>query len=200
MVKKLPQDRPITADLSDTLEAMKIYSMFLLLIAFLATIGCSRDETPAPASSQPPPTEAPVPTVVYLIRHAETTGPGPDPGLSAIGLGRVDNWTVLFQDITFSAFYSTDFNRTRQTIEPIAASNDQEVILYDPANFSLADVVLEHTGGNVLIVGHSNTIPPLINAYLGSAVYPNMSEIEYGNLYKITVLDGEVSHEMTVHE
>src|SRR5690606_34821074 len=113
---------------------------------------------------------------------------------------RAENWTVILQDVSFAAFYSTDFNRTRQTIEPIATINGHEAILYDPMDFTLADVVLDHTGENVFIVGHSNTIPPLINAYLGSAIYPNMTETEYGNLYKITVLDGEVSHEMTVYD
>ncbi len=180
---------------------MKIHSMFLILIAFLATIGCSQNETVTPASSQPPPlSEAPLPTVVFLIRHAETTGSGPDPELSPQGLERAENWAALLQDVTFNAFYSTDLNRTRQTIAPIAASNEQDVTLYDHADFSLADVVQDHTGGNIFIVGHSNNIPQLINAYLGSAVYPNMAASEYGNLYKITVQDGEVSHEMTVHE
>jgi broad specificity phosphatase PhoE len=174
--------------------------MLLLLIAFLATIGCSQNESVAPAEAQPStPSEQPTPTVVYLIRHAETTGEGTDPGLSPAGLERVENWSLILQDVEFGSFYSTNLNRTRQTIEPIATSNGQEVIFYDHADFSLADVITDHTGGNVLVVGHSNTIPALINAYLGSAVYPNMSASEFGNLYKITVLDGEVSHEMTVH-
>ena len=61
------------------------------------------------------------------------------------------------------------------------------------------DVVADHLGGNVLIVGHSNTVPPLINAYLGTDTYPDMTETEHGNLYKVTVVDSVVTHEMTVH-
>ena len=68
-----------------------------------------------------------------------------------------------------------------------------------PWNFSLADVVADHEGANVLIVGHSNTITPLINVYLGIDVYPDTIEGEHGNLYKVTVLDSAVTHEMTVH-
>ena len=49
------------------------------------------------------------------------------------------------------------------------------------------------------IVGHSNTVTQMINAYLGAAIYPAMTEDEHGDLYKVTVLDGAVSHEMTVH-
>lgn len=173
---------------------MKVKPMFLVLIAFLATIGCSRDEVaPAPTQSVPP-----VPTVVYLIRHAETAGPGPDPNLSAVGLARADSWAVILQNVAFVACYSTNYNRTRQTTEPTATSNGQLVTLYDPADLSLADVVADHAGSNVFIVGHSNTIPDLINAYLGTDVYPDMAETEHGNLYKVTVLDGAVTHEMTV--
>lgn len=46
---------------------------------------------------------------------------------------------------------------------------------------------------------HSNTIPQLINAYVGSAVYADMAEDEFGNLYKVTIQDGVVTHGMTAH-
>lgn len=175
---------------------MKTTPLLLLLVAFFATIGCSKDETEAPAPAQPAP---PVETVVYLIRHAETTGIGADPDLSPVGLARADNWTVILQDVAFAACYSTNYNRTLQTAGPMATANGQTVLVYNPAALSLADVVADHAGSNVFIVGHSNTIPALINTYLGSAVYADMAETEHGNLYKVTVVDGVVSHEMTVH-
>lgn len=168
----------------------------ILLLAFFATTGCAKEdaETPAPA-----PSPAPVETVLYLIRHAETTGIGADPNLSPIGLQRADDWAALLQDVAFAACYSTNYNRTRQTAEPTATSNGQVAILYDPADLTLADVVADHTGGNVFIVGHSNTTPEMVNAYLGSNVYPDMAETEHGHLYKVTVVDGVVWHELTVH-
>lgn len=171
---------------------MKI-EMRLILIAVLAMFGCSRDD-----DSQPVPPEQ-VQTVIYLIRHAEKENSGINPNLSAAGLQRANNWAVILQDVTFEAFYSTNYNRTLQTIQPIATSNQKPVTLYDPANFSLEDVVADHNGTNVFIVGHSNTIPELINEYLGAEIYPDMAETEFGNLYKISIVDGVVSHEMTVH-
>src|SRR6185436_3220830 len=108
-------------------------------------------------------------------------------------------WAVILQDVNFDAFYSTNYNRTLQTIQPIATSNNKDVTIYDPANFSLQDVIADHKGTNVFIVGHSNTIPELINAYLGAEIYPDMAETDFGNLYKISIVDGVVSHEMTVH-
>lgn len=171
---------------------MKI-NMGLILIAVLAMFGCTSEDDPQPVQPQP------VETGIYLIRHAEKEGSGADPNLSDVGLQRANNWAVIFQDVVFDAFYSTNYNRTLQTIQPTADSNGKPVTIYDPANFSLDDVIADHTGKNVLIVGHSNTIPELINAYLGADIYPDMAETEFGNLYKISIVDGVVSHEMTVH-
>ncbi len=154
---------------------------------------CSSNDDSQPVQQQP------VQTVIYLIRHAEKEGSGADPNLSAAGLQRANNWAVILQDVTFEAFYSTNYNRTLQTIQPTATNNGKEVTLYDPANFSLEDVIADHGGTNVLIVGHSNTIPELINAYLGAEIYPDMAETEFGNLYKISIVDSVVSYEMTVH-
>jgi len=167
--------------------------MALILIAVAAIFGCSSDDDSQTDEPQP------IQTVIYLIRHAEKEGIGTDPNLSEEGLERANNWAIILQDITFEAFYSTNYNRTLQTIQPTATSNGKEVILYDPANFSLEQVIADHTGKNVLIVGHSNTIPELINVYLGAEIYPDMEETEFGNLYKVSIVDGVVSHEMTVY-
>jgi broad specificity phosphatase PhoE len=178
---------------------IKKINMHLMLIAIVATVGCSSEGDSQPVQ-QLPIQPQPVHTVIYLIRHAEKADASANPNLSDAGSQRANNWALLLQDVTFEAFYSTNYNRTLQTIQPIATSNGKEVTLYDPANFTLEDVIVNHTGKNVFIVGHSNTIPQLINTYLGTNTYSNMAEADFGNLYKITVLDGVVSHEMTVHD
>jgi 2,3-bisphosphoglycerate-dependent phosphoglycerate mutase len=173
-------------------DIMKIY-LHLLLIVVLATVSCSSDDD----SRQSQPQQ--VQTNIYLIRHAEKADDSANPNLSVVGLQRANNWAAILNDVAFDAFYSTNYNRTLQTIQPTATSNGKDVTLYDPANFSLANIIADHAGKNIFIVGHSNTIPQLINAYLGADIYPDMSETEYGNLYKVSIVDGVVSHEMTVH-
>lgn len=162
------------------------------MMSLLAMFGCSSDN-----ESQPDP--QPLKTVVYLIRHAEKADASADPDLSAAGLQRANNWSVILQDVVFSAFYSTNYKRTKQTIQPTATANEKTVTIYDPSNFSIANIVANHAGKNIFIVGHSNTIPQLINAYLGQNVYADIPETEFGNLYKVTVEDGEITHQMTVH-
>ena len=165
--------------------------MFLILMTIFS-IGCSSGDSK-------PKESAPSSTVIYLIRHAEKADAGPNPNLSQAGLVRANQWTTILNDVSFEAFYSTNFNRTLQTIQPTATQNGKEVTVYDYSNFALADVVEAHEGKNVMIVGHSNTIPPLINAYLGADVYPEMPETEFGYLYIIRVSEGQVTHEMRVH-
>jgi 2,3-bisphosphoglycerate-dependent phosphoglycerate mutase len=172
---------------------MKTYMHSILMVA-LVTIGCSSGNDGPPV--QPLPAQK---TVVYLIRHAEKADNSANPDLSAAGLQRANNWAVILQDVKFNACYSTNYNRTLQTIQPTATSNSKEVTLYDPSNFSLQEIIAGHRGKNVFIVGHSNTIPQLINAYLNTNTYPDMAETEFGNLYKVSVVNGTVSHEMTVH-
>lgn len=168
------------------------------MATLITTLGCtSDDDDQAPMANIPPLGEAP--TVIYLIRHAEKADQSPDTHLSEAGLLRAENWAALFQDVEFGAFYSTDFNRTRQTIQPTVDSNAGQIVLYDPFDFSLNNVLQDHLGENILIVGHSNTIPALINEFLGEDIYPEIEETQFGNLYKITILDDAVLNEMSVH-
>jgi 2,3-bisphosphoglycerate-dependent phosphoglycerate mutase len=167
--------------------------MHFILIVLFTILGCFPGDEPKTTQRQP------LKTVIYLIRHAEKADASANTNLSAVGLQRANNWAVILHDVVFNAFYSTNYNRTLQTIQPTATSNGKTVTLYHPANFSLQQVIAAHSGKNVFIVGHSNNIPQLINAYLGTNVYPDMAETEFGNLYKISVVDGVVSHEMTVH-
>ncbi len=183
------------------------FNLHLILIIVLAAVGCTSDnnpqsvqqetETPDPVTNNPMP--VPVTTTIYLIRHAEKADNSADPELSAEGLQRANNWAILLQDVEFDVFYSTNYNRTLQTIAPIAAANGKQALLYNPATFTLNQVLANHRGKNVFIVGHSNTIPHLINAYIGDHIYPDMAETEFGNLYKITIVDDVVTHGMTVH-
>lgn len=165
--------------------------ILILMIALM--LSCSSDDHKKVEQ------QAPIETVVYLIRHAEKADNSSNPSLSEAGLQRADNWATMFQNVSFDVFYSTNYNRTLQTIQPVATANGKEVTVYDHSNFSLENVISQHAGKNVFIVGHSNTIPQLINSYLGGEIYPDIAENEYGNLYKVRIVDGVLTHGVTVH-
>jgi hypothetical protein len=48
-------------------------------------------------------------------------------------------------------------------------------------------VLRENRGGLALVVGHSNTVPPLVRELSGSDKVPEMGDEEFDTLYVVTV-------------
>jgi 2,3-bisphosphoglycerate-dependent phosphoglycerate mutase len=138
-------------------------------------------------------------TTFVLVRHAETTGVGNDPSLSNTGHTRTAELTRILAELDLKAVYSTNFNRTRQTAQPVATDQGLSVTLYDAfsPNTLIDNVINSFPEGVVLVVGHSNTTASMLNALLGSNVYPDIPETEYDNLYIVNVKqrgDARVTH------
>jgi len=139
----------------------------------------------------------------YFIRHAEkdrTDSAEKDPTLNADGIKRAKYWVKYFDSIPLSSAYSTNFKRTQETVMYVAANKNLDVISYDP-NTILNTSFLDSTKGkHVLIVGHSNTTPMLVNQMLGESKYGEMDDWDNSSLYVVTVKNGEVQSEIrTVH-
>ncbi len=138
-------------------------------------------------------------TTFILVRHAETTGIGSDPGLSTAGQTRSDELRRIMDNVSLAAVFSTNFNRTMQTAQVTADDKMLTVDIYDPFNLNqFVDNTLEeyHTE-KVLVVGHSNTTPSLLNVLVGANIYSDLPESEYDNLYVVTVFEkgrAEVVH------
>jgi len=137
-------------------------------------------------------------TTFILVRHAETQS-GSNPILNTNGQLRANKLRDILANVSLDAVYSTNFNRTRQTGQPTATAKSLFLINYDPFNLSpfVDSVLANHHDGIVLVVGHSNTTPSLLNELLGSTVYSNIPETEYDNMYVVTVFEkgrSEVVH------
>ncbi len=134
------------------------------------------------------------PTIVYVVRHAETTGVGTNPGLSAAGMARANALALRLADADVVAIYSSQYTRTHDTGVPTAtaAGRTVQVVTVNNANAAtygtqLATAARSHAGtGNVLIVGHSNTVPDTVLALGGTTVSP-ISETEFNRIYTITL-------------
>lgn len=124
-------------------------------------------------------------TTFILVRHAEKEGTGKDPVLTKEGEERSRALVQLFDKQKIDAIMSTNFNRTRNTVEPIAKAKGINTQIYGSMNEP--DVVkLIDAGGTVLICGHSNTIPALANLLLGKNQFANYEDSDYGNILIIT--------------
>ena len=128
------------------------------------------------------------PTTIILTRHAEKLDDGTrDPDLSDEGYQRAASLLKILKDVDVTAVYSTNYKRTKNTVEPLAKEKDLEVQLYDPRDPDFLSSLLEkEEGGKVLISGHSNTVPAMINQ-LAKTNYPNFSEKEYDNLVFVII-------------
>ncbi|WP_229316440.1 histidine phosphatase family protein [Flavobacterium ammoniigenes] len=131
-------------------------------------------------------------TQYYFIRHAEKADSSKNPDLSEKGLERAQEWKTLFSEINFDAVYSTDFNRTLQTIQPIVEGNNQLLKIYNPKMIDIEAFKKETHGKTILIVGHSNTIPNMINQIIKENKYTNIEENEFGNLYIVTLFENQI--------
>jgi broad specificity phosphatase PhoE len=135
-------------------------------------------------------------TTYYLIRHAEKVDNSANPDLSKIGYERSENWNKIFEEIHFDAIYSTKYNRTLQTVAPIAKKYNKEIIEYHHSTLDIQQFKKETSGKKVLIVGHSNTIPNLVNLLIGEKKYTDIEDNTFGNLYIVTIINNVVSYEL----
>ena len=135
------------------------------------------------ATAQPP--------VIFLVRHAERaaiSGRVPsDTGLSETGRKRAQALASELKDAKITAIYTTEYKRTQETAAPLAQSLGirPEIIPGDDLRALVAK--LKASPGNVLVVGHSNTLPQIIRA-LGASSRVTVAESDYDNLF-LVVLD-----------
>ena len=152
--------------------------VFLILLCFgLAVSESSFTEEQGPV------------TTLFLVRHAEKVKDGSaDPSLTPAGAARANELAYILKHVKLDAVYSTPFVRTNQTALPTAREKGLEVKLYKPGeeNF-LMKVLQQYSGGTVLIVGHSNTIPRLANDLAGHSDFSDLDDATYDNLFIASV-------------
>jgi len=133
-------------------------------------------------------------TTIILVRHAEKEAfPADDPGLSAAGKQRAAELARQLVDADviagIDAIYSTSYRRTEETVQPVATALNLPITPYDASNTEtiMDEIVREHKGKIILVVGHSNTIPVLIGNMGASKNVPEISKYEYDNIYIVSV-------------
>jgi 2,3-bisphosphoglycerate-dependent phosphoglycerate mutase len=123
-----------------------------------------------------------------LVRHAEKAGSERESPLTAEGLARAERLAEMIADMPLQAVYSTDFARTIATARPSASRRGLEVELDETKNLdSLGTALLRnHKSGTVLLSGHSNTTPALVNRLIGEERFRKIEESDYTQLFVVT--------------
>lgn len=132
-------------------------------------------------------------TVVYLVRHAEKADDDPtDPTLTREGEARALELVRLLGDAGVTHVYSTPYRRTESTVIPLAETFGLEVTSYEPGDPGFLET-LRTTPGRIVVSGHSNTTPGLVEALGGDPVRP-IPEWEYDRIYVVVLgPDGTVT-------
>lgn len=133
-------------------------------------------------------------TTVLVVRHAEkVTEKSADPELTDEGRAHAAELAAELAHVELAAIYSTPFKRTRDTVAPTAKAKGVDVTVVEVGpdfTTKLARRILEENRGrSVLVVGHSNTIGPTLEA-LGCGPSFELDESVYGDLFVCTIPEG----------
>jgi broad specificity phosphatase PhoE len=127
-------------------------------------------------------------TTAFIVRHAERAAGEEDPPLSPDGRLRADALAHVLESANVAVAYCTQYQRTRETVKPLAQQANIPIreINADQVAMLVHDVLINHAGQTVVIAGHSDTVPQIVNE-LGGGSMPPISGNEYDNLYVVIV-------------
>lgn len=141
----------------------------------------------------------PVKTVV-LVRHAEKVDESKDAALSEAGLARAERLQKMLSSIPFDAAYTTPYQRTRNTISRIAEDYRLSMQEYSPDTlWQFSRRIIQAPETRIIISGHSNSTPALVNHWLGKEVYPPIEHADYSRIYLVTLQGEKVLSHVVLH-
>lgn len=129
--------------------------------------------------------------VIVLVRHAERQDTGQNPTLTAAGRQRAALLARMLADAGVTAIYTSTARRTKETAAPLAEALHltPRVMEDDPA---AARAQVAASGQTVLVVGHTNTLPPLITAF-GGPPDVVIGDGEFDRFFVLTVMGEHTS-------
>jgi phosphohistidine phosphatase SixA len=137
------------------------------------------------------PTYAVAQPAVFIVRHAEradagtTPMAGADPNLSDAGVARARSLAAMLKDAGITAIFITEYKRTQQTAAPLATALGLSPVTIPSADTAGLVAKVKASPGNVIVIGHSNTVPAVIKG-LGVDAPVVVAESEFDNLFIVS--------------
>lgn len=125
-----------------------------------------------------------VATTIYIVRHAEKKDNSPDSPLAPKGRERAEELAHVLRDAGLTAIFVSKRVRTQQTAAPTAQATAIEPKPHESSEAIVKDILDNHVGGQVLVVGHSDTIDN-IAAGLGANGVPELNTGQYDRLFLV---------------
>ncbi len=134
-------------------------------------------------------------TTIILLRHAEkdTTQPNAtimkaDLPLTKAGEVRAESLLTVLKNYQPDIIYSTNYIRTKATVMPLAKKYTKEIVIYNPSDImKFAEELRLQKGKTIVVAGHSNTTPALVNALLKQNKYEAFPDSVYNKLFIVTL-------------
>lgn len=141
-------------------------------------------------------------TRFFVVRHAEKADGQGDVHLSPRGVLRAQELVDALHRHRFAAVYSTTTNRTKETALPLAGRCALEVQFYPAKGEAMKtwakEALLQHRGKNVLVVGHSNTVPEIVKALSGEKVQA-LGHDDYDDLFEVVIFHANTTSAQVKH-
>lgn len=126
----------------------------------------------------------------YIVRHAEKEQPSAsgsavnnDPALSEAGKVRAIVLRDELKKKHIRHIYATNTQRAKSTAQPLSEAIGVATQIYSSTD-SLIMELQKIKKGNVLVVGHSNTVDDIVNKLCGETKIQNdLADSQYDNLF-----------------
>ncbi|MFK7769854.1 MAG: histidine phosphatase family protein [Mariniblastus sp.] len=151
----------------------KVTSLLVASLILTMAASASAQEAPNPKS-----------TTWIVVRHADREGRKDE--LNEAGKIRAAKLVEIATLLRVTEIYSTDWVRTKTTAQPTAEKLKLEVQIYKKHDAEALNALkVKHAGAVVMIVGHSNTVGPIVNGLGGKGDFA-VGHDDYDDLFIVT--------------
>jgi 2,3-bisphosphoglycerate-dependent phosphoglycerate mutase len=128
------------------------------------------------------------PERLYILRHAEKQDSSRNSPLSPKGWSMAGGLVVVLAKESINAIYTTQLARTIQTATPLAKYQQLNINEMEKKDIRglIRKICTDHSGEVVVVVGHSDTIPPILER-----IGLKRRKTDYGDLYEIAFSNKE---------
>ena len=131
---------------------------------------------------------------IYVMRHLHTPAGATDPDLTAEGQRYAIAVSDRFRGDPPDVIYVSSPKRAPQTAAPLAARLELTPKIYDPKDTAALVAAVKAESGTVLIVGHSNTVPDIVEQ-LGGTRPATLVHQDFGDIWHIAGPDHVTTRE-----
>ncbi len=138
---------------------------------------------------------------VIVVRHAEKVDQSADAALSEAGHARARALAALLAKAGVTAVYATQYQRTVQTVQPLADALKLEVqtVPADDTEGLVERLRSRHGSDVVLVAGHSNTVPEIL-ARLGHTETVTIADDDFGSVFVVVPRPGTAPFVMKLRD